>query len=313
MLRIICIFALWIGWSSYQLTRGKSVAPSTFEMTDFIKSTDNMRERLSLSEFIARSKDVHGNKYDYSLINNSNFGGVRKKVPIICPIHGTFYQSIKNHMDGCGCKLCGHKTQGGGLHLKKRKLVYGVGINDSLEPISVHSKQSHAYILWKSMIGRCYGKKSIGTLYENCSVCDEWLTFSNFKKWFDDPANGYKEGYHLDKDILVKGNKVYSPNTCCFVPPQINTLITKHDKTRGEYPIGVSYKSGKGKNFRAVFRQNGAYVYLGVFDTPNEAFNAYKMAKESYIKDLATQYYQNGSIAKISYNALMNYNVEITD
>ena len=313
MIRIICIFALWIGWSSYQLTRGKSVAPSTFEMTDFIKSTDKMRKRLSLSEFIARSKDVHGNKYGYSLINEKNFTELSNKVPIICPTHGIFYQKAKGHLYGSGCPLCGRLTQGCGVHTKSRKLVFGIGVNDSLNPISVHGHGNTSYRLWKQMLCRCYGECSRGTSYEDCKVCDEWHYFSNFEMWFNEHKNEYHNGYHLDKDILVKGNKVYSPNTCCFVPPQINTLITKHDKTRGEYPIGVSYNKWNGKNFRAILRQRGKYVMLGFFDTPQEAFNAYKNAKEAHIKDMARKYYQDGKISEKTYNALMNYNVEITD
>lgn len=94
------------------------------------------------------------------------------------------------------------------------------------------------------MLTRCYNHKSLkkNPSYIGCSVCDEWLTYSNFKRWYEDPINGYREGYHLDKDILVKGNKVYSPETCCFVPHSINCLLLTRQRKRGALPIGVTIR-----------------------------------------------------------------------
>lgn len=160
------------------------------------------------------------------------------------------------------------------------------------------------------MIGRCYGEKTKGTPYEKCSVCDEWLYFSNFEKWYN---KNYVKGYHLDKDLLIKGNKIYSPQTCSFVPPEINTILVKHNATRGDLPIGVSRCGGRSNKFRAVLRIKGEYVVLGSFNTPDLAFCAYKKAKEEHIKEMALQYYNANKISKNIFDSLMKYEVEITD
>ena len=132
--------------------------------------------------------------------------------------------------------------------------------------------------------------------------------FSNFKKWYD--QFNY-ENYHLDKDILVKGNKHYSPDTCCLVPQEINTLLTKRQGCRGRQPIGVCYIKRSGKYSATIHKMRN--VHLGFFDTPEEAFQAYKSAKEQYVKEIATQYFQEGKITQRVYQALMEYQVEITD
>ena len=113
----------------------------------------------------------------------------------------------------------------------------------------------------------------------------------------------------LDKDILNKGNKVYSPDTCVYVPQSINSLFTKSDKVRGEYPIGV-YKQ-KDKYVAQLNKGNGKQIYLGSYSTPEEAFQAYKQAKEEYIKEVANEY--KDKIPYRLYEALMNYEVEIDD
>lgn len=69
------------------------------------------------------------------------------------------------------------------------------------------------------LANKCYnGATQINTaslLMSGCSVCEEWLTFSNFKRWME--QQDY-EGKALDKDLLVSQNKTYSSETCVFVP-----------------------------------------------------------------------------------------------
>lgn len=170
-----------------------------------------------------------------------------------------------------------------------------------------------SYATWSQMLVRCYREsyKKITPTYKDCTVCKDWKLYSNFERWFNDPSNGYKEGYCLDKDILVKGNKTYSPETCCFVPNEINALLIKHDNKRGKYPIGVTLHNKKFCARINVFKKGS--VWLGVFDTPELAFSAYKQAKEDYIKRMAQEYYSEGKITKRVYDALMKYEVEITD
>ena len=116
------------------------------------------------------------------------------------------------------------------------------------------------------------------------------------------------QGWELDKDILFKGNKIYSPETCCFIPREINQIFPKRDLKRGEYPIGVTRKRGK---FSAQLSTKDFNKNLGVFNTPEEAFQAYKSAKESYIKEVADKW--KDQIEPRVYQAMYNYQVEITD
>lgn len=119
------------------------------------------------------------------------------------------------------------------------KLVCGVGINDYEGRIKVDGKHIKSYEVWRDMLKRCYVNKN--STYKDCTVCEEWLSFKNFKLWYD---NQYKEdGWQLDKDILVHNNKVYSPDTCRFVPRDINTLIVRNSNQRGEYLLGITRHS----------------------------------------------------------------------
>ena len=141
-------------------------------------------------------------------------------------------------------------------------------------------------------------------------MAKEWHTFSNFYEWFKDPSNGYKKGYCLDKDILFKGNRIYSPETCSFVPSEINCMFQDTSSTRGKYPIGVRKSKGR-YAARCCFYDK--HTHLGYYKTPEEAFNAYKTAKESYIKEVAATFYNDGKITKRVYDAMVQYIVEITD
>lgn len=190
-------------------------------------------------------------------------------------------------------------------HCDSRKsLVYGVGINDLN-----NTRHTILYRKWVGMLERCYSQKYQAKFptYTNCRACVEWHTLSNFKTFFDE---NYIEGYVLDKDILVKGNKVYSPETCCFVPQEINKLFITHNRNRGPYPLGVRKD---GLSYRAQLNIGSIKKGLGSFPTPESAFLAYKKAKEQYIKELAEKYYKEGKITERVYLALLAYRVEITD
>lgn len=161
------------------------------------------------------------------------------------------------------------------------------------------------------MLHRCYYKKELERhpTYRGCTVCDEWLRLSGFVPFWE--AN-YRPKYELEKDILVKGNKVYGPDTCCFVPRRINILFTNRKRFRGELPVGVSV-SENGLKYKAAYDRNGKSTLIGQFDTPEHAFLAYKKAKEEYIKEVAQEYYNSGKIDKKVYEALLRYQIEITD
>lgn len=257
---------------------------------------------LTTSEFILRAQKIHGCRYDYSKVNYTD---KLTHVVIICPSHGEFSMRPTDHIGHKrGCPMCGRERM---RSLRKSKLVLGVGINDV-----PNVRQTTAYRYWFTMLRRCYEKKYQDKYptYKECSVCEEWHTFSNFKKWFDNPENGYQEGYQLDKDILVKGNKIYSPKTCCFVPNRLNTLILLRKRSRGNYPIGVSRVEN---SYIAQINTPTHKVHLGYFNTPEKAFAVYKAAKEAYIKEIATEYFSRGEITQKAYNALVSYTFDITD
>lgn len=254
-----------------------------------------MGKRKTTSQFIAEAKAVHGDKYDYSKVQ---YIDTHTHVCVICPTHGEYWTIPCDHLHKHGCPHCAKEGQ--------KCLVYGVGTNDLL-----YTRGTSSYLAWTSMLERCCSSRyqSHKTTYVGCSICEDWLVFSNFKKWFEDPKNGYQEGYCLDKDILVKGNKVYSPQTCCLVPVEINSLLTNRKQHRGPYPIGVT----KLKNGKYQARIGERRKTIGTFISQEEAFNAYKDVKERHIKSIAEKYVQEGKITKKVYDALMKYEVEITD
>jgi hypothetical protein len=173
------------------------------------------------------------------------------------------------------------------------------------------SKNKKIMSTWKSLIKRCGCNtyKNNNPTYSDVTVCDDWYNFQNFAKWYEDNYK-YKTMYDwsLDKDILIKGNKVYSPETCCFVPKQINTLFVKCDSTRGKYLIGVRKRN---KVFSVNLSIFGKVVFLGQYPTELEAFEAYKTAKERHIKNVADKW--KSLIDPKVYTAMYKYVVEITD
>lgn len=175
--------------------------------------------------------------------------------------------------------------------------------------IGKYSSKTHLkiYHTWNSMLQRCYNIKYQERFptYKGCSVCESWHNFQNFGKWFEE---NYKESFDLDKDILIKDNKIYSPATCTFVPHEINTIFTKSNNSRGKYPIGVCKIGNK---FRACFTINRKTINLGTFNTPKEAFYEYKLKKEKQIKELAEKW--KPFIKPKVYTSLINYQVEIDD
>lgn len=190
------------------------------------------------------------------------------------------------------------------------KTIFGIGCL-GFEKVGV---KDWRYIIWHSMMDRCYNPRSLKRIatYKDAEVCKEWLNFANFREWLD--KNYYEiEGQRmeLDKDILVKRNKLYSPDTCVFVPHNINTLFIKKDANRGKYPIGVSCYKRNGL-FRAYCNDEyNKQTHLGYYNSEIEAFNSYKKYKENVIKKVADRY--KNKIPQKLYDAMYGYEVEITD
>ena len=191
--------------------------------------------------------------------------------------------------------------------------VYGVGIIGTKYPSEVNRVKTKEYVLWQNMFQRCYSTtlKKRNPTYEGCEVSNNFKYFEYFYEWCNEQVGFDNEGWQLDKDLLIKGNKVYSEDFCVFIPSDINLLLTKSTASRGEYLIGVSWCKTN-KAFKAqVSRSKGKSEYLGLFKTEIEAFNAYKVAKESFIKEQANEW--KDKIDPRAHEALMKYTVEITD
>ena len=191
--------------------------------------------------------------------------------------------------------------------------VYGVGILGNKYPPSINGVKTKEHELWQNMFQRCYSTtlKKRNPTYEGCEVSNNFKYFEYFYEWCHKQIGFNNEGWQLDKDLLVKGNKVYSETTCVFIPQEINKVLVKCTSSRGEHLIGVSWDK-RDKTFVAKVRKNkGKSEYLGSFKTEIEAFNAYKTAKEVFIKEQANNW--KDKIDERAYNALMNYQVEITD
>ena len=252
--------------------------------------------KMTTEDYVMRCIEVHGDKYDYSLVG---YNDINEKVTIICPKHGEFTQIANSHLRGQGCPKCSYE--------KRKKPIFGVGINDyEGSVVNENGEIEQFYSVWHSMIRRCYSKnhQKIGKSYIGCSVCDEWKYLSNFKEWFD---KNYIIGCHLDKDILIQDNKIYSPNTCCFVPQYINSLITDHHASRGKYKLGV-VKSGK--KYTSSVNFNGKSYHLGTFNTEDEAHFAYVNAKREAIKTTALRALKENLISEQVYQALLNYKIK---
>lgn len=190
-----------------------------------------------------------------------------------------------------------------------RLTVYNKGcLGNGIHKCCVNGKLTKKYKVWYDMLMRCYSKKyqNKNPTYIGCIVDNKWLNYQVFAEWFED---NYIEGYELDKDILVKGNKIYSPKTCCFVPHSINSLIVTNASRRGVLPMGVTIT--KSKRYRAILTTNQTQIYLGTFDTSTEAFNIYVKAKKQEIIRQSNLYKNTLNIN--CYTALINYNINITD
>lgn len=193
--------------------------------------------------------------------------------------------------------------------------VYNIGYIGigKYKPIK-DNKGTKEYITWCSMLQRCYSKhyhKKQPT-YIDCIVCPEWHNFQNFAEWFNE--NYYEiegERMCLDKDILIKRNKIYSPDTCLIVPQSINSLFVRRQNDRSKYYIGVHFNKKIKKYVAICSLGKGKIKDLGYYDTPEEAFECYKEAKENEIKRIADLY--KDKIPQILYEAMYSYQVEITD
>lgn len=208
-------------------------------------------------------------------------------------------------------KVCNRSDVRRGVRNPYRKSVAGIGYIGEGPHNSVSSSQ--LFMVWSNMIVRCYDEESLkkNITYVGCSVDGRWHCFQDFAGWCEaQPEFVRNKDWHLDKDILVRGNKVYSPDKCSFVPRDINNLFTLRGNERGDYPLGVHRESKSGK-YIAQINRDGRRICLGRFPTPEAAFVVYKEAKESVVKEIAEKY--KAELKVEIYTSLINWKVEVTD
>lgn len=197
--------------------------------------------------------------------------------------------------------------------MRTKRLICGVGVND-LSRISKNGVKIWEYVLWKNMLNRAYCEKfkEKNKGYSESTCCDDWLILSKFIHDINliQASDRYeKDGWNMDKDIMLKGNKVYSPALVCFVPKELNSLILNSRKTRGDLPLGV-HMDNFGR-FVSSIRIHNRKINLGIFNDIESAFMKYKSVKEFEIKSKAEKW--KSEIHKNVYNSLMAYTVDITD
>ena len=200
-----------------------------------------------------------------------------------------------------GCNLAS-----GSIKNRGKPSLFGVGI---LGEVSTDCSRME-YKSWVGMLKRVYSPHTdqMRITYRDCTVTDEWLRFENYVKWFHQQK--VQSGWQLDKDLLIPGNKTYSPDSCVFLPREINTFLTNRFNHRGEWPVGVTYHKRLDK-WQATCNAHGKSEYLGVFTTPEEAFSRYKVRKEKVAKEYAEKW--KDLIDSRAYDALMNFTVNISD
>ena len=195
--------------------------------------------------------------------------------------------------------------------------ILGVGIVGD-EVTKVNGNLLKEYILWQALLRRCYCDKFHVKCptYKDCSVSDNFKYYPYFKEWcnnqigfnvLDDKGNHFE----LDKDLLIKGNKVYSEDTCCFIPREINVALIYNQTKKGNHPIGVSYSKVNNKFVVYVKKGEGSREYLGYFEDASVAFLAYKASKEAYLKELAKKW--KDKIDPRVYEALIGWEINIDE
>lgn len=191
-----------------------------------------------------------------------------------------------------------------------RPRLYGVGFFGQGPHIHGGKRAKREYRCWRSMMERCYSERyqQQKPTYGECSVDTQWANFQEFAEWCQWQV-GFDKGWHLDKDILIKGNKIYSPDACVFVPNEVNCVINMQKSTRGLLPVGVTYAQ-QGK-YRAQWQEGGVQRYSPVMSDPMKCFKIYKENKERVVKNLAEKW--KGLIDDRVYYSLMSFEVLVDD
>lgn len=197
----------------------------------------------------------------------------------------------------------------GGIRNPYQPSVYGVGFVGVGPHLASESRvQTPEYNTWSGMMQRSYDPKlhARHPSYKGVSVCSEWHNFQNFAGWMKAQKNAYREGFHLDKDLTIIDNKVYSPCACSFVPARINSLVTDRSAARGSLPVGVVFKKRDNKYY-AQMNIDGVMRHISIHDTPEDAFLSYKAHRKNMIRRIAEEY--KDSLSEKVYKNLSEWTV----
>ncbi len=197
------------------------------------------------------------------------------------------------------CDEIGHKCIVSASNLRRGAIknpfirsVYGVGfLGIGPHPTRSDGKLTRTHSRWRDMIGRCYDQNmhKRSPSYAECSVIEDWHNFQNFADWIVGQKYHDSKDFHLDKDLIVLGNKQYSPETCSLVPREVNNLLLDNFSRRGDLPLGVSFRKDSNR-YCAYLNVKGNSTCLGLFDTPDEAHATYAKAKKDYVLKVADEY-----------------------
>lgn len=209
--------------------------------------------------------------------------------------------------DGTEVTVSNGQVLKGSIKNPNMPFVSGVGFLGQGDYSNKDNPECYKY--WNGILERSYCPKfhAKKPTYADCSVVVEWHNFQNFASWFYTQVK--EEGWELDKDLLVKGNRIYGPDTCCFVPRALNILIL-HRKQAGSdlsLPIGVHESPNKGRYISTCKDENGKNVSLGFSGSVEETAMKYKMFKEQVIKKVAERWKQR--IDPRLYQSLMNWEI----
>lgn len=210
---------------------------------------------------------------------------------------------------GMEVKVCYSNLTKGAVRNVYAKSVYGVGcLGEDRFPDLDRETRTKIRKLWQGMLERGHSErhKKENPSYEGVTVCSEWHNLQNFAEWVL-AQKFFNVGYHLDKDILVSGNKVYSPENCCFVPSQINSLFTDRARDRGDYPVGVYFRK-KDSLYIVTISRSGKQKHVSCHKKLSDAILSYKIEKEGQVKLMASVW--KDKIDENVYNAMMCWTVE---
>ena len=183
------------------------------------------------------------------------------------------------------------EVRGGGIKNPFHPTIRGIGyLGVGKHKTRINGKMTKTYLAYKALFCRCYNPVTHKNQpeYTDCTVHEIWHNWQNFADWYESHES-FGLGYELDKDLLVRGNKVYSPETCVMIPVELNNLISNPAPSKLGFPNGVGKKKGANQyHVRVGGGKNRKYV--GGYYSIEEASAAYVEAKERYVKNKALEW-----------------------